>query len=480
MARIRSKGTEPERLVRSALHGQGLRFRLGGCGLPGKPDLVFRRHRAVVFVHGCFWHQHAGCREGRIPSSRVQYWEPKLLANRKRDMANQRRLRALGWSVFVIWECQLTQGRLLALAERIRKGRRPKAARFERPKASTAAMETHLRSVEICAGAGGQALGLEQAGFEHAALVEIDAVACETLRKNRPSWNVLCCDLRSFSGASLKGVDLLAGGVPCPPFSIAGKQLGADDERDLFPEALRLAAEVQPRAVMLENVPGFAARRFDQYRSDLLERFRVLGFEVGWRVLSAVDFGVPQLRPRFILVGLRPEYEPYFSWPSIFPRVGTVGGILLDLMAENGWEGAEEWSRRANGIAPTLVGGSKKHGGPDLGPTRAKRQWEKLRVDGMGLADGAPAKGTSVFHVPRLTTRMAARLQGFPDSWQFAGKKTAAYRQIGNAFPPPVACAVASAIAQALRREVSPCGGAERPLKSDSQGELWRSGAVGS
>jgi DNA (cytosine-5)-methyltransferase 1 len=111
-----------------------------------------------------------------------------------------------------------------------------------------------LTCLEICAGAGGQSLGLEQAGFSHVAAVEIDPDACETLRLNRPAWKVDQGDVHHFDGAPFRGVDLLAGGVPCPPFSIAGKQLGADDERDLFPQALRLVQECEPAAVMLENV----------------------------------------------------------------------------------------------------------------------------------------------------------------------------------------------------------------------------------
>ena len=103
---------------------------------------------------------------------------------------------------------------------------------------------------------------------------------------------------------------------------------------------------------------------------------------------------------------------------------------------------------RASEIAPTLVGGSKKHGGPDLGPTRAKKAWATLGVDGMGIADDAPTP--EFFGMPRLTVRMAARIQGFPDDWQFAGGKTAAYRQIGNAFPPPVAHAVATQVRRCL------------------------------
>ena len=114
----------------------------------------------------------------------------------------------------------------------------------------------NFTSIEICAGAGGQAIGLEQAGFDHLALVEIESIACETLRLNRPDWNVINKDVKDFSAKQFKAVDLLAGGVPCPPFSIAGKQLGHLDDRDLFPEALRLVKECNPKAVMLENVRG--------------------------------------------------------------------------------------------------------------------------------------------------------------------------------------------------------------------------------
>ena len=128
-----------------------------------------------------------------------------------------------------------------------------------------------LRSLEICAGAGGQALGLEQAGFAHEGVVELDAVACETLRLNRGAeWKIIEGDLADVDGRAFRYIDLLSGGVPCPPFSIAGKQLGQDDERNLFPQALRPVEEISPRAVLLENVRGLAARRFDGYRTQIL------------------------------------------------------------------------------------------------------------------------------------------------------------------------------------------------------------------
>jgi len=320
--------------------------------------------------------------------------------------------------------------------------------------------------LELCAGGGGQALGLEQAGFEAVGVVEIDSHCCATLRMNRPDWNVIESDIAEVGGEKFRNVDLVVGGVPCPPFSIAGKQLGRDDERDLFPEALRIIRESAPRAAMLENVQGFASSKFAEYRHWLAQEFSEMGFTTFMRVLNASDFGVCQLRPRFVCVALRPDDADTFLWPDEEPCRDTVGDTLIDLMSANGWPGALSWSHRANAIAPTIVGGSKKHGGPDLGPTRAKRQWETLAVDGKGIADEAPGSSVSIETSPRLTNRMVARLQGFPDDWQFFGKKTAAYRQIGNAFPPPVPRAVGRAVARALS------GVRRRRYRQEASGQL--------
>lgn len=309
-----------------------------------------------------------------------------------------------------------------------------------------------LSSVEVCAGAGGQALGLEQAGFAHEVLVEIDKHCRDTLALNRPGWRIQAdeqSDLSCFDGRPYRGIDMLAGGLPCPPFSVAGKQLGHADERNLFPDAVRLVDEMRPRSLMIENVRGFLDPVFADYREGLRDQLRKLGYQLGWRLLNASDYGVSQLRPRVVIVGMREEEADRFSWPEpIAVEQPTVGQLLLDLMSERGWVGARAWMEQANQIAPTVVGGSKKHGGPDLGPTRARRAWAALGVDGRGIANLAPDAGFE--GMPRLTVRMVARLQGFPDNWQFSGKKTPAYRQVGNAFPPPVAKSVGSNIASAL------------------------------
>ena len=308
--------------------------------------------------------------------------------------------------------------------------------------------------LELCAGAGGQALGLEMAGFDHAGLIENDAAACQTLRLNRPHWKVIEHDLfEPLDLRPFKGVDLLAGGLPCPPFSIAGKQLGESDERNLFNVGINYVDEIRPRAVMFENVKGMLDPRFADYRGWIDKRLRKLGYQPGWKLLQASDFGVPQLRPRVLLVAVRKEAASRFEWPVKRVEPQTVGDTLHDLMSSRGWRHADVWRAGANRIAPTVVGGSKKHGGPDLGPTRARKAWAELGVDGLGIANEEPEEHFK--GMPRLTVRMVARIQGFPDDWGLWGGKTARYRQVGNAFPAPVAAAVAGAIFASLLSNIS-------------------------
>ncbi len=436
MRRILSKDTQPELIVRRLLYSMGYRFRTHDKALPGKPDIVIKHEKIAIFIHGCFWHLHKNCNEGRIPKTKKGYWKPKLEANLKRDANNIRDLHRQGWKVLKIWECDIKNANKL----------KTKISSF---------MDTAYtyKSIEICTGAGGQALGLEQSGFEHVALVEIEPIACETLKNNRPQWNVIQSDVKVFHASKYHNIDLLAGGIPCPPFSIAGKQLGSKDERDLFPEVLRLANECNPKVVMIENVKGLLDDKFTAYRVFIEENFDKMGYKCNWKLLHASDFGVPQLRPRVVFVALKNEYSKYFIWPTGKKESKTVGQSLHHLMKSNGWEKADEWAKKANTIAPTLVGGSKKHGGPDLGPTRARAAWSNLNVDGIGLANQPPPKG--FLGNPRLTVPMTAIIQGFPVSWKIAGGKTAAYRQVGNAFPPPVARAVGDTIIRALRKEVT-------------------------
>jgi DNA (cytosine-5)-methyltransferase 1 len=240
--------------------------------------------------------------------------------------------------------------------------------------------------------------------------------------------------------------------VPCPPFSVAGKQLGAMDERDLFPEAIRIIGECNPKAIMLENVRGILDPKFKEYRDKIIQDLAVLGYQCDWKLINSSDYGVSQLRPRAILIGLKSEYFSKFAWPrKIGQTPPTVGEIIYEEMASLGWHSAKEWKKKANKIAPTLVGGSKKHGGADLGPSRARKAWAELAVDGSGLANTPPTNGFDGH--PKLTLEMTALIQGFPKSWRFVGKKTPAYRQVGNAFPPPVAREIGLAIARALTKK---------------------------
>jgi DNA (cytosine-5)-methyltransferase 1 len=344
----------------------------------------------------------------------------------------------------------------------------------------------------------GPPLSLNNAGFQHRALIEIDKHAVQTLTHNiagNPEWEgcqILAKDLTEYSaemllkdaGLAPGELDLLSGGVPCPPFSAAGKQLGQDDERDLFPVMLTYVEVLQPQAVMIENVRGLLepAHKFKDYRDYIEERLREAGYRrCMWEVLEARDFGVPQLRPRAILVYMRPEYADQFdAAPLLRPRghLKTVGEVLKVSMRQRFRQaGHPDWKQHfkswlaeaEKGIAPTLVGGSKKHGGADLGPTRAKREWRKLGVDAMGVANhpgemvdrerdlyGKAKDGTPIG--PKLTVAQAALIQGFPEEWVFTGRKTAAYRQVGNAFPPPVAQAVGQQIREALEK------GPQRPV----------------
>ncbi|MGC0377062.1 DNA cytosine methyltransferase [Streptomyces sp. SAI-229] len=380
-----------------------------------------------------------------------------------------------------------------------------------------------LTSIEICAGAGGQAVGLHNAGFDHRALVEWDPHAVATLRANVGDWpgwdqekadgirpmdvkDFLDSDVRKSLNLNPGELDLLAGGVPCPPFSLAGHRLGPDDERDLFPAALEIIDALRPKAVMIENVRGILEppEVFIDYRNSILDTLRDLGYLVPdvdrtlsasaqdvamrkvWRRLDARYFGVPQLRPRAILVAIHKDAvspdSPGFRWPTrikggevtVFKELkesmlarckefwdknrhgepAGPGEATGEMVFRKWMQKITEASEAGKTVAPTLVGGSRKHGGADLGPTRAKRAWGELGVDGMGIANDPencdPERDLFRPNGPMLTVAQAAIIQGFPEDWKFQGRKTARYRQVGNAFPPPVAEAVGRAIAAVL------------------------------
>nr|WP_246389747.1 DNA (cytosine-5-)-methyltransferase [Aminobacter niigataensis] len=318
-----------------------------------------------------------------------------------------------------------------------------------------------LTSLEICAGAGGQALGLHAAGFDALALYERNPAAAETLMANRWFGPVHCADVTQVDFRRHRGnVDLVAGGVPCQPHSSIGKQKGRNDERDLFMEAVRLVDEVQPRAFFFENVQGFGFQGNSDYRADLYRKFADLGYESQVFSINGSDYGLAQLRPRVAFVGFRDTPIQRFRMPPKFPEWNlTVGGALVDLVGANGWSGADDWAKnKANRRGSTIVGGSEQSGRLAFSSNLRKQDWLDMKIDPMGIANSAPGRDHKLENLFQLTLAMGARLQGFPDGWRFVGagaegsdkdRKTKT-RQIANALPPIMGHAVGLAIYSAL------------------------------
>jgi DNA (cytosine-5)-methyltransferase 1 len=318
-----------------------------------------------------------------------------------------------------------------------------------------------LSVLELRAGAGGQALGLEQAGFTPMGLIEQDSDACATLRANRPTWNVLGKDLRDFTARDhpyAYDVDLLAAGLPRVKSMSSIKRAEDHYERDLLKATVWLASEVRPRALLIENVPNFVTSdALADIREFISAELTHLGYHVEWKVLRVCEFGVPQDRKQGVMVALQGANALHFRWPS--PRIQpapTVGQALFESMAEEGWKSAAKWAAQADRLAPAIVGGSGRHGGADLGPTGTKKAWDRLRVNAGTVRELSPepdfpwAPDGDRRGFPALTVDQVAILQGFPPGWLLHGRKTSQYRQIGHASPPPVAAALGHRIAAAL------------------------------
>jgi len=381
----------------------------------------------------------------------------------------KRLLRLAPFVLFDAVEEEALDDELRAVAQQsvgAQRGQRPRTAEpmksEELPTASrstttgTAPEHDHpLRFVEVCAGCGAQALGLEKAGFEPVLLIDNRADACFTIEKNRPDWDILCMDVadfRVYERQEVIGIDLLSAGLPRVKPKTA--ELSDDsDERGVLKKTVELALVIRPKVVLLENVPDLVeSPGFELDRSWLAETLTQAGYQCHWAVLNASDFGVPQNRRSGFLVALQSPYSDLFSWPrpsGIAPP--TVGAVLGPTMAADGWPGAKRWTERADRIAPALVGGSDRRGGADLGPTGSKRAWEALGVNGNSLGDTPPGPDFPSDALPKLTVEQTALIQSIPEDWQFAGGKTSRYRQIGHAMPPPLAHAVGAAVAAALR-----------------------------
>ncbi|MBF5001571.1 DNA cytosine methyltransferase [Nocardia sp. BSTN01] len=321
-----------------------------------------------------------------------------------------------------------------------------------------------LRSLEVCAGAGGMALGLEQAGFDPVALVDNRNVACATLRANRPKWVVVERDLLTIDPQTdlpLDGdLDLLSAGLPRVRSSATTSRTRGDNlELELLETVGRWVGKLRPRAVLLENVPDLVSRSgYAESRSYVEKYLDAAGYQFSWRVVNACYFGVPQHRELGILVAFRDgglsEFDAGLDAVLPTPHL-SVGAVLRTSMAARGWLQANEWATFADRLAPTIVGGSWDRGGADLGPAGSQRAWARLGVEGKSLADAPPAPDFQwnpqfAERKVRLTVGQIAELQAFPGYWQICGQKTARYRQIGNATPPPAAQALGRAVRTGL------------------------------
>lgn len=324
--------------------------------------------------------------------------------------------------------------------------------------------------VELFAGAGGLALGMEKAGFKSVLLNELDKHACNTLRENRPKWNVLEGDISTIDFAAYENqIDILSGGFPCQAFSYAGKKLGFEDTRGtLFYEFARAVKETNPKIIIAENVRGLLKHEEGKTLKVISRIIDEIGYElVDPRVLKAVFYQVPQKRERLFLVGIRKDLAPHvrFNWPSPYSRIMTMRdalkkGALFDSDVPKS-PGQAYPEKKATILARVPQGGYWR----DL-PDHLQREYMKksyfLGGGKTGMARRlswdepcltltcAPAqKQTERCHPEEtrpLTVREYARIQTFPDDWSFSGPLTSQYKQIGNAVPVNLAYAVGRAL----------------------------------
>lgn len=321
-------------------------------------------------------------------------------------------------------------------------------------------------AIELFAGGGGLALGLEQAGFNHVLLNEFNHDACETLRLNRPQWNVVEGDIHDVDFTPLRGrVDFLSGGFPCQAFSYAGKRLGFEETRGtLFFELARAVKEIRPKVFMGENVRGLCQHDGGRTMATIKDVIAELGYTlVTPRVLKAMAYDVPQKRERLILIAIRNDIAPFvgFRWPEVAPRIRTLRDAFMagelyetDVPESEGQKYPEskrkvmemvpeggDWRDLPDDVAQNYLKGSYHLDGGKTGMAR------RLSFDEPSLTlTCAPAQKQTERCHPRetrpLTVREYARIQTFPDEWSFCGSLSSQYKQIGNAVPVNMAAAV--------------------------------------
>ena len=312
--------------------------------------------------------------------------------------------------------------------------------------------------LSLFSGGGGLDLGFERAGFSHSASFEILDVCGQTLRINRPGWAIYsgtqAGDVRLVDFSKFKGVDIVHGGPPCQPFSIAGKQAGINDPRNMWPDFIRCVLQSKPRVFIAENVPGLLDKKFDSFVSDLIVNPLIKEYEIFKFKLVASDFGVPQSRKRVFFVGFRSSHAAR-RWVQPIPTHGNVNDLFGPILPHNktrtsiglpniGWDT----------LAPTLRSGftGPRNSTSILNSKAALKIWNKLEIWPNGVQTDR-IKATAF--VPenghfRLSVDDCALLQGFPGNWRFSGAAYQILGQIGNSVCPPVAYAVARNVAIAL------------------------------
>lgn len=325
-------------------------------------------------------------------------------------------------------------------------------------------------AIDLFSGAGGLSAGLLSAGWNIVGSVEFDKTAAQTYQHNYPSAELLNVDIREVDFRQFAGVDLVSGGPPCQPFSVAGKQMAKGDTRDMVPEFIRAVQEIQPRAFLMENVPGLMTTRHQDYVKDVCNRLAGLGYELNVKVLKAQNYGVPQNRHRVFFVGMRsgsqfdfpvPTHglgkglKPYVTVrealtdvPTDLPNAAKVVYAKNPIFRPSPWAGmlVNGGGRPINldGISHTIpasAGGNRTH---ILDPDGVLFEYHQQ------LARGGPVRTGTVEGVRRLTLRESARLQSFADGFAFLGPLSAQYRQVGNAVPPMLAEAVGRALIQGI------------------------------
>ena len=341
-------------------------------------------------------------------------------------------------------------------------------------KEKTVVSRREFNSIELFAGAGGLALGMEKAGFHHVLLNELDAWACKTLRKNRPKWNVVEGAVAKVDFSKYEGlVDFISGGFPCQAFSYAGKSLGFEDTRGtLFFQLARAVKETRPKVFMGENVRGLLTHDGGRTLETIKATIKELGYTlVEPKILKAISYKVPQKRERLLLIAIRNDYANHvnFYWPSPFHRIMTLRDAffkgelydcdvpiapyqkypekkrkVMELVPEGG-----DWRNLPVEVQKEYMGGSFYLEGGKTGMAR------RLSLDEPSLTlTCAPAqKQTERCHpleTRPLTVREYARVQTFPDEWIFEGNLTAQYKQIGNAVPVNLAYALGRSIIRLL------------------------------